>query len=77
MEILVLICCSCGAFSASTRPCAKAATSTPEPAFKAVMIFCALARLAACVDCAVAADVVAVLAVLAEVTAVVAIGYLP
>ena len=74
MEILVLICCACGNFSASTRPCAKAATSTPEPALKAVMMLCALARLAACVVCAVVADVVAVLA---EVTAVVAMGYLP
>ena len=74
MEILLLICCSCGNFSASTRPCAKAATSTPEPALKAVMMLCALARFAACVACAVLAVVVAVLV---EVTAVVAMACLP
>jgi hypothetical protein len=63
---------SCGAFSASTKFCANEATSTPEPALREEMIFCALALLAAA-SCA-AVEVVAVVPVVAVVdeTAVVA-----
>ena len=71
MLILVLMTFSCGARSASTRPCASAATSTPEPALNEVMIFWALARLAAAAVCA---SVAAVLVLVLEVAAVVAIS---
>ena len=64
----------CGTVSASTKFCAKAATSTPEPALSDVKSFCAADRLAAAVAAATLAAllVVAVLAVLVEETAVVA-----
>ena len=58
LAILALMAFSCGAFSASTKFCAKEATSTPDPALKEEIIFCALALLAAA-SCA-AVEVVAV-----------------
>ncbi len=47
LVILALIAFTFGARSASTKFCAKEATSAPEPALNDVMIFCALALLAA------------------------------
>jgi hypothetical protein len=65
---------SWGAFSASTKFCARDATSTPDPALSDEMIFCALALLAAANWAAV--DVVPLVAVFVVVvldeTAVVA-----
>jgi hypothetical protein len=69
LAILALIALACGAFSASTKFCANEATSTPEPALKEEIIFCALALLAAANWAAV--EVVAVVALVDE-TAVVA-----
>jgi hypothetical protein len=60
---------SWGARSASTKFLAKEATSTPEPADREVISFCALALLAAATD---AAEVASALDV-DELTAVVAI----
>ena len=68
--IFALIAFSCGIFSALTKFCAKEATSTPEPAFNEVMIFCALALLAAATSAAVVAAVVEL-----ELTAEVAMGF--
>jgi hypothetical protein len=70
LVILALMALACGARSASTKFCAKAATSTPEPALRDEIIFCALALLAAATCAAV---VVAVVAVEDDETAVVAI----
>ena len=47
LVILALMALTCGARSASTKFCANDATSTPEPALSELMIFCALALLAA------------------------------
>ena len=62
---------ACGARSASTKFCAKAETSTPDPADSEVISFCALALLAAAID---AAELDSALDV-DELTAVVAISY--
>ena len=43
----------CGTFSASTKFCASAATSTPEPAPKELKSFCAAVRFAAATSAAV------------------------
>ena len=63
LVILALIAFTFGARSASTKFCAKEATSTPEPALNDVMIFCALALLAAANWAAVVVPVVLELAV--------------
>jgi hypothetical protein len=39
LAILALMAFACGAFSASTKFCAKEATSTPEPALREEIIF--------------------------------------
>jgi hypothetical protein len=54
-----------------TKFCANEATSTPEPALNEVMIFCALALLAAATSAAVEAAVEVL-----ELTGVVAIRFL-
>jgi hypothetical protein len=71
LAILALMAFSCGAFSASTKFCAKDATSTPDPALKEEIIFCALALLAAANWAAV--EVVVAVVALVDETAVVAI----
>jgi hypothetical protein len=58
LAIFALIAFACGACSAETKFCAREATSTPDPALKEEIIFCALALLAAA-SCA-AVEVVAV-----------------
>jgi hypothetical protein len=68
--ILALMAFACGAFSASTKFCANEATSTPEPALKEEIIFCALALLAAANWTAV--EVVVAVVALVDETAVVA-----
>ena len=72
--ILALIAFSCGMRSASTKFCANVATSTPEPAFKELMSFCAadLFAVVTSLDVAVALDVpVLVAAAVAAVPVVV------
>ena len=76
LVILALMALACGARSASTKFCANEATSTPEPALREEMIFCALALFAAatCAAEVVLAPVVEV--VLVEETAVVAMIFM-
>ena len=74
LAILALMAFSRGIRSASTRFCANEDTSTPEPAPKEVMIFCALALFSALTCAVVVVPVVDAVVLAVDVVAVVVLG---
>lgn len=71
LVILLLIACSLGKRSASTKFCANEATSTPEPAPKEVINFCAFALFVAAAVAAADPDSAAAVDELSAVVAIV------
>ena len=74
LAILALMAFSRGMRSASTRFCARDDTSTPEPAPKAVMIFCALALFSALTCAVVVAPVAELVDAVVDVVVGVVVG---